>query len=83
MNLEFKIWAINYFIAPFSWSRWTDISIFQYGNSSYLLQGKLNRRSNAKKFRITPTSKTFGAQVIISLERLKTCGLINEEVKFN
>ncbi len=48
-RVQFKIWAYSYFTHPFSWSRWCDIQTFSYGSDAYLLQGKSNKNSNAKK----------------------------------
>ena len=52
-HTSFGNWLTNYFLAPFSWSRWTDITTFAFGGA-YLLQGKVNSRTNAKKFNICP-----------------------------
>jgi hypothetical protein len=85
MKVIFKIWLYNYITAPFSWSRWADISSFSFGSDAYLLQGKVNKNSNAKKFRITAlknNSKLADVQ-FMSLERLKECQLIEEIVKYN
>lgn len=82
---QFKIWWISYITAPFSWSRWTDICTFSYGGTACLLQGKLNKRTNAKIFRITKM-KQFGAINEVGnvrMERLTECGLIDEQVKWN
>jgi hypothetical protein len=43
----------SWFLQPFSWTEWTDISTFAFACDGYLLQGKRNTVSNAKKFRIT------------------------------
>jgi len=85
IKTEFKIWFVNYLLAPFSWSRWTDICTFSFGYSAYLLQGKVNSKTNAKKFKVISTKGLVGvADVgVLEMKRLKECGLICEEVKFN
>lgn len=81
---QFKLWWIHWLMAPFSWSRWTDISTFSYGDSAHLLQGKVNRRSNAKKFRVTNMKKSYSVIDIgrLPIEKLDECGLIDNEVKW-
>jgi|LakMenEpi03Aug12_release.lakeMendotaPanAssembly.Ray.scaffolds.fasta_scaffold2760367_1 hypothetical protein len=80
MKKEFKTWITNFLFSFLGWSRWTDITTFSYGYDSYLLQGKLNKRTNSKKFKITSiTSKDRS----ISLEKLIESGLIDTQVKFN
>lgn len=84
-KVQFKIWALHYFAAPFSWSKWVDIKVFNFGHEMFLLQGKVNSRSNAKKFRITGTGK-WGSSVcvnVMSIEELMERGLIDQEVKYN
>ena len=81
---QFQIWAINYFLAPFSWSKWTDISTFEYGDGGYLLQGKVNKRTNAKKFRITAMKQVLIiAQTTQTMQRLNEVGLINDKMEYN
>jgi len=72
MKAEFKQWAIMYFLAPFSWSKWIDIDTFSFGMSAYLLQAKVNKSTNAKKFRVTKTKNNFGVADIgnLKLEKL-------------
>jgi hypothetical protein len=36
-----------------NWTPYTDILVFNYGYCSYLLQGKRNRITNRKKFKVT------------------------------
>lgn len=36
-----------------SWSKWVDICVFNYYGQSWLLQGKMNSKTNSKKFKIT------------------------------
>ena len=83
--IDFKIWFSNYFLALFSWSRWVDVDTFSFGSNAYLLQGKINKRSNAKKFRVTGMKNRSGVADIgaIKIERLSGCGLINNNVLFN
>jgi len=84
MKVEFKIWLINYILAPFSWSRWTDIKTFQFAYGGYLLQGKVNKKTNAKKFRITEMKQSFViAETTCEIETLDKCGLIDSTVRFN
>lgn len=52
MHTSFGNWLTNYFLASFSWSRWTDITTFSYAGEAFLLQGKVNSRTNAKKFKV-------------------------------
>lgn len=82
---EFKIWWTNYWLAPFSWSRWADIQTFSFGCSAYLLQGKVNSKTNAKKFKVTAMKRTTGVADVgyVKIERLTECGLIDEIVKWN
>ena len=85
---DFQIWWVNYFLAPFSWSRWTDILTFTYGMVSepQLLQGKLNKRTNAKKFRITSLKQKMTTKYHygkIDMDVLDKNGLIDSQVKFN
>lgn len=84
MKTQFKTWLIGYAIAPFSWSRWADICTFTFLGDAYLLQGKVNRQTNEKRFMVTSTSPNFlnAADVgSIRMERLKECGLINETIE--
>ena len=82
---QFRIWWINYFISPFSWSRWTDITTFSYGGTACLLQGKCNKSTNAKRFKITTMKQRFSINDVgnMKMERLAECGLIDETVKWN
>jgi hypothetical protein len=83
-KVEFRIWLINYILAPFSWSRWTDIKTFQYGYGGYLLQGRMNKKTNAKIFRITEMKHSFvTTETTCEIEQLDKCGLIDSQVKFN
>ena len=84
-NTQFKTWWVNYWLAPFSWSRWADIETFNFGSTPYLLQGKVNSRSNAKKFRVTPIKNRAGVASggTPKLSYLAEHGLIDEQVKFN
>jgi hypothetical protein len=83
MKTDFKTWWANYWLAPFSWSRWADICTFSYGDNAFLLQGKVNKTTNAKKFKVTAMKRfTGGADVkSMTMERLSECGLINEIAK--
>ena len=84
VKVEFKMWLINYLIAPFSWSKWADITCFEFGYDGYLLQGKVNKITNAKIFKITPQKQSFTpATSYVGFDRLKEVGLIDETVKFN
>jgi hypothetical protein len=82
MKTEFKTWAIGYILAPFSWSAWADICTFTWLDNAYLLQGKVNRRTNEKRFMVTSTNqRIISPQNVgeISMDRLKECNLINEQ----
>ena len=84
-NTQFKTWWINYLMHPFSWSRWTDIITFSYAGA-YLLQGKVNSRSNSKKFRVVQLREnSLGVAKVehMPIETLEKCGLIDTQVKFN
>lgn len=85
IKTEFQIWLWNYILAPFSWSRWTDIATFSFGYNAYLLQGKVNKRTNAKRFRVQSTKQVFAVADIggISMEQLDKCKLIDTVAKFN
>lgn len=82
---EFGTWLHNYFLEPFSWSKWADITTFTFGSNAYLLQGKVNRRTNAKKFKVTAMKRLSGVADVghMKMERLAECGLIEEQVKYN
>lgn len=62
--------------APFSWSKWVDITTFQYAGG-YLLQGRVNHVSNAKQFRITELKQSLkiADAPFVTLEKLKEVGL--------
>lgn len=85
IKTQFQIWFVYYFNAPFSWSRWTDISVFQYQGTCYLLQGKVNKFNNAKKFRVTGIKNKYGlnGDASITMEKLDACGLVNQVVQYN
>lgn len=76
MKAQFKTWFVNYFMFPFSWSRWTDILTFSY-SGAYLLQGRVNSRSNAKQFRITGMQRAFAVSkpTTPSMTQLDACKL--------
>ena len=82
MKVQFKQWIILTMIAPFSWSKWVDISTFSWGSEAYLLQGKVNRRTNAKRFLVTAISSRFKVADPrnVSIEELDKCGLIEREL---
>jgi hypothetical protein len=84
-HTSFGNWFINYFLAPFSWSRWTDITTFSYASQAFLLQGKVNSRTNAKKFKIISFKTRTGIVKIghMTMEQLALTGLIDDKVKFN
>ena len=82
MKTQFKQWIIYRILAPFSWSKWVDISTFSYASCAYLLQGKVNRTTNAKRFRVTAISSTFkiADPRNVPIEELDKCGLIQSEL---
>jgi len=53
------------------WSKWVDISAFNYGGQSWLLQGKTNSKTNSKKFKITK----IGGHILQT-----PCNVVSEEV---
>lgn len=63
-------------LMPFSWSRWNDISTFMFGYDGYLLQGRVNRVSNAKEFRITRFRQLLSMANVpsVTIERVKEIG---------
>lgn len=84
IKTQFKIWLVNYLVGPFSWSKWTDINTFEFHGGPYLLQGKVNRVSNAKKFRVTRIGTLFGASPgAVPFDKLREHGLIEDQVKYN
>ena len=84
IKTQFKIWLVNYLVGPFSWSKWTDINTFEFNSSPYLLQGKVNRVSNAKKFRVTTIGTRFGTSPrSMPFDELRKHGLIEDQVKYN
>jgi hypothetical protein len=84
MKTQFKIWLVNYLVGPFSWSKWTDINTFEFHGDPYLLQGMVNKVSNAKKFRVTRIGTMFGASPMsMPFDKLRQHGLIEDQVKYN
>jgi hypothetical protein len=84
IKTQFKIWLVNYLAGPFSWSKWTDINTFEFHGDPYLLQGKVNKVSNAKKFRVTRIGTMFGASPMsMPFDKLRQHGLIEDQVKYN
>ena len=83
MKSEFKQWIILRIIAPFSWSKWADISTFSYASEAYLLQGMVNRKTNSKQFKVTAISSRFkiADPRNVSIDELDKCGLIERELK--
>lgn len=67
----------SWILQPFLWGVWVDITTFSFGGECYLLQGRVNLISNAKKFRITPFKQWFitANSPEIELEKLKSLGL--------
>lgn len=33
IRTEFKMWAVAYFMAPFSWSKWTNIALLTHSQT--------------------------------------------------
>lgn len=62
---------------PFSWTPWVDLKTFSYGGDAYLLQGRKNTISNAKRFRVQPTKNAFQTANVgqLSMDELITAGL--------
>lgn len=84
VKVQFKTWWTNYLMAPFSWSKWVDIDTFAFNGMPYLLQGKVNRSTNAKKFRITRMGTLMGTSSgSVSLDKLRERGLIDDQVTYN
>lgn len=83
-HTPFLKWLANYILAPFSWSRWTDIVTFSYAGA-YLLQGKVNSRTNAKKFKVIAIKNRAGVAKMefLDMNKLAATGLIDTTVKFN
>lgn len=42
------------------YSKWIDICVYQHAYTSYLLQMKINRITNGKKFKATSIKSAFG-----------------------
>ena len=61
---------------PFAWSKWIDITTFQFAGG-YLLQGRVNSISNAKQFRVTIFKQKFviADAPMVDLQKLKEVGL--------
>lgn len=74
--------SINYLSAPFSWSKWVDIDTFSFGGDAYLLQGKVNNNSNAKRFRVTRTRQWYRTADIGSLpmQKLESAGIVKQSL---
>ena len=85
MKTKYKSWFMNYFLAPFSWSRWTDIDTFSYTAEAYLLQGRVNYRTNSKQFKVTSMKNTFSLAHIgkLDIAILEDRGLIDKNTKWN
>ncbi len=84
MKNQLHIYLVNAILATFSWSRWTDIIVFTYGYNSYLLQGKVNKRTNAKVFQVISFKNKLGtASANLTMEKLDECGLVDTKVKYN
>jgi len=73
---------VSFLTHPFSWSKWVDISTFSFGSSAYLLQGKVNKNSNSKKFKVVPLKRFYQTGDIGSIEmsKLEECGLITTKL---
>ena len=66
-----------WWLQPFMWKPWVDITTFTFGYQGYLLQGRVNKISNAKKFRITKMRQLFSVAEVsaVSLKELNEKGL--------
>ncbi len=82
MKAQFKQWIILRVLAPFSWSKWVDIDTFNYTSYAYLLQGKVNRATNAKRFKVVAISSTFkiADPGHVPMADLEKAGLIEREL---
>lgn len=79
-DMKFKIiyrslWI--WFLSPCFWTKWIDVTTFTYSYSGYLLQGRRNKLSNAKQFRITILKQSFkmAEAPMVHLDTLKQLGL--------
>jgi len=81
---EFSIGIMNMIMAPFAWSNWVDVLTFSFGSNAYLLQAKRNRRTNAKRFRVTEMKQRMetAAPSHVSMEELEERGLINKSLEY-
>lgn len=65
------------------WSKWQDIETFRYCDTGYLLQGRYNKITNAKKFRVVPFKGIFPFYVntpFIDKETLRKANLFKNNV---
>ena len=65
-----------------NWSQWKDILVFSFATESFLLQGKVNRKTNRKKFKAVSCSRgRFGMGFAHSVteEQLRKVGLFDKE----
>jgi hypothetical protein len=76
-----KGWILH----PFSWSKWVDIQTFSFLGEAFLLQAKINKVSNLKRFRVQRTRQdrlsatNVGA---INIEELEKRDLISYDVEY-
>lgn len=73
---------ISFLTHPFAWSKWVDICTFSFGSCAYLLQGKVNKNSNSKKFKVVPLKRFYQTADVgrIDMSKLTECGLITDKL---
>ena len=62
------------------WSKWRDISVFNFGFESYLLQGRVHKKTNLKRFTIVPLKGRFQSAYCGNMteEKLAKASLFND-----
>ena len=76
-----KGWILH----PFSWSKWVDIQTFSFLGEAFLLQARVNKASNLKRFRVQRTrqDRLSATNVgMINIEKLENAGLISCSVEY-
>lgn len=84
-KITFKQWWGTYWMAPFSWSKWTDVMVFNFGGSAYLLQGQVNQRTNSKRFKVVSFKRPLAVvqPSHITMDDLNKTGIVDQQVKWN
>lgn len=66
------------------WTPWVDVCTFTYGSGSYLVQGKTNRITNARKFRCVPCDGhrwAVATSPLVDEKKLAAAGMFTTSTK--